>query len=75
MPSVVALPRQVIGTALNLTGKAASAAATSGTVKNLVSSFADKVRSTRLAPNARWPCLFVITQWIAEVLIADRNVA
>ena len=51
MPSVVALPRQVIGTALNLTGKAAAAAATSGTVKDLVSSFADKVTSTRLAPS------------------------
>ncbi|KXZ54799.1 hypothetical protein GPECTOR_4g870 [Gonium pectorale] len=43
MPGVVALPRQVIGTALSLAGKAVSGAATSGTVKDLVSSFADKV--------------------------------
>jgi hypothetical protein len=45
MPGVVALPRQVISTALSLTGKAVAGAATSSYVKDLVSSFADKVRA------------------------------
>ncbi|GLI67322.1 hypothetical protein VaNZ11_011509 [Volvox africanus] len=42
MPGIVALPRQVISTALSLTGKAVAGAATSNYVKDLVSSFADK---------------------------------
>ncbi|PNH07064.1 hypothetical protein TSOC_006516 [Tetrabaena socialis] len=42
MPKVVAVPRQVISLALSLTGKAIAGAATSSTVKDLVSSFADK---------------------------------
>lgn len=43
MPGIVTLPRQVISTALSLTGKAVAGAAASSYVKDLVSSFADKV--------------------------------
>ncbi|GFR50356.1 hypothetical protein Agub_g12566 [Astrephomene gubernaculifera] len=42
MPGIVSLPRKAIGAALGLAGKAVAGAATSGSVKNLVSSFADK---------------------------------
>ncbi|KAG2490803.1 hypothetical protein HYH03_010725 [Edaphochlamys debaryana] len=42
MPKVVTIPRQVVGTALELTGKAVAGAATSGYVKDLVTSFAEK---------------------------------
>lgn len=43
MPPLVALPRQVIGTALSLTGKLIVGAATSGAVKSVVTSFAEEV--------------------------------
>lgn len=42
MPGVVALPRQVVGTALGLVQKAVIGAATSGYAKGLVTSFAEK---------------------------------
>lgn len=44
MPPLVAIPRQVVTTAVDMTGKAAVGVATSGTVKDLVTSFAEKVR-------------------------------
>lgn len=43
MPPIVAIPRQAVGTAFSLTGKLLVGAATSGAVKSVVSSFADKV--------------------------------
>lgn len=48
MPGVVALPRQVVGTAIGLVQKAMMGAATSGYAKGLVTSFAEKVRVERV---------------------------
>ncbi|PNW80982.1 hypothetical protein CHLRE_07g338050v5 [Chlamydomonas reinhardtii] len=42
MPGIVAIPRQVISTAASLTGKAVAGAATSSTIRDLVTSFAEK---------------------------------
>ncbi|GFH20575.1 uncharacterized protein HaLaN_17719, partial [Haematococcus lacustris] len=43
LPPIVALPRQIIGTALSLTGKLVSSAASSGAAKSVVTSFAEEV--------------------------------
>lgn len=43
MPKLVVIPRQVVTTAFNLTSNVVAGAATSGAIKSLVTSFAEKV--------------------------------
>lgn len=46
MPKLVMIPRQVVSTAFNMTTTVVAGAATSGAIKSMVTSFAEKVSQT-----------------------------